>query len=748
MNRSSLKSPEADNYQRTLFLFNSMDHCLLSLKSFLEFLVKSGYSNVKGGICLDKANLTEKSFSEVEAVLTKLQNVIEIKSDHANSILGLTLDFLVLDLRSNFSPNMIIGLIGTIRAGGIIALIGSDNSVWLNSVNRRYFPDGSKSYLLEWFLAEIKTTNNCFFASNKEIEFKQYFTKRDYTENLSTSVYNIPVTPDQKEVIQKLSADFSKGKTENKINIVIADRGRGKSAAVGIALIHFFDKTPNKNVNVVITSQSHRNIDTFFHLILSFLAKKGIDFDLIKKKDSIQGIYFSGKKKIVYKSPTLITRDIKSDILIIDEAASFPQDKLKEILNLKTKRVFISTIHGYEGTGKSFQYKIVSQIKRRSRFKFEIHRLVTPIRYSYNDSIEKLLNRTFLMDVERPNLDFENIDLNSIQIEFDTYPNPRDFFNKTNITKMRQIAGILNYAHYRNQPNDLLLIADSNRHLLATLTYAPQNNDKQLLLAIQLAAEGNISHEGINSVLGGEFVYGDLIPTIALRQFSVDFAHLRGLRIVRIAAHPDYINRGLGRIAINYILEEFKNNDWIGVSFGASLKLIKFWRKFGFFIVQIRPNRSKETGEWNVVLIKPLSDNAKKIIFQASRDFSFQFIQLLNQSLFDMRPELVIEILRSCAFTVKYKPVITKSGKYRLERYIQGHLNFLLTVDVLHELSVFYFVNPKQLELSSAQEMLLVSRILQGRTWGQALGKTGLSREKSYGLLRKGIKKIFRAINE
>ncbi|MHA2239063.1 MAG: GNAT family N-acetyltransferase, partial [Candidatus Hodarchaeales archaeon] len=261
-------------------------------------------------------------------------------------------------------------------------------------------------------------------------------------------------------------------------------------------------------------------------------------------------------------------------------------------------------------------------------------------------------------------------------------------------------------------------------------------------------AEGNISHEGINSVLGGEFVYGDLIPTIALRQFSVDFAHLRGLRIVRIAAHPDYINRGLGRIAINYILEEFKNNDWIGVSFGASLKLIKFWRKFGFFIVQIRPNRSKETGEWNVVLIKPLSDNAKKIIFQASRDFSFQFIQLLNQSLFDMRPELVIEILRSCAFTVKYKPVITKSGKYRLERYIQGHLNFLLTVDVLHELSVFYFVNPKQLELSSAQEMLLVSRILQGRTWGQALGKTGLSREKSYGLLRKGIKKIFRAINE
>ncbi len=522
----------------------------------------------------------------------------------------------------------------------------------------------------------------------------------------------------------------------------MGDRGRGKSVAVGIALYNFILKSENKNVRVVVTSQSSRNIESFFSMLGEFFEKNGAKFVLKRRRNSIQGIFLSDGKKIMYKNPTSITRDIKCDILVIDEAAAFPQDKLKDLLNLKIKRVFISTIHGYEGTGRSFQYKIIAKVKNRPGIQFKIHRLNTPIRYSINDPIETMLNQTFLLDVERPIIEVKNIDLKKNQVEFETYPKPRDFFNEKNIAKMREIAGILNYAHYRNQPNDLLLIADSNRHSLAILANTSKNNDKQILLALQVAEEGKISQERIDSVLEGHYIFGELIPTIALRQFSSEFGHLRGVRIVRIATHPDYINQGLGRIAISKVIKEFENYDWIGVSFGASLKLIKFWKKFGFFIVQIRPNRSKETSEWNVVFIKPLSEKAERIIKQASQDFTFQFIQLLNQSLYDMKPELVIEIINSCSLPSKYDPVITNSGKYRLERYIQGHLNFLLTVDVLHELVISYFINSKKTRLSPAQELLLISRILQGRTWGQTLGRTGLSREKAFGLLRKAIKKV------
>ena len=746
MKKSSLKTSQRENNQRTLFLFDSVKNCLISLRLFLGFLLKTKMLDVKGGIYLEKEISVQDAILEIERILLEFPNIVRFKSTDISENLGITLDFLILDIRTNFSPNMIISLVESVRGGGFIALIGLEESKWLNSVNTNYFPYTTRSYLLEWFLARIKSTKNCVLAFNKDLDFKTYFRKQSFTENLTTSVNNFPVTHDQKKIIEKLSIDLTRGKSYQKINLIIADRGRGKSAAIGLTICKLILGSPNKPVRVIISSQTPNNIQSFFNIISRFFKDRNIKLSLKKKENLIHGISFSNGSFIIYKSPTLILKDIKSEILIIDEAAAFPQDKLNEILNLRVKRIFISTIHGYEGTGRSFQYKIISEVKKRSEIQFEIHRLEIPIRYSVNDSVEKLLNQVFLLDTECPKIISEISELNKQNIDFTVYRNSGDFFNEINLQKLRDVMGILMYAHYRNQPNDLLLIADSNRHFLATLEYTPKNTKKQVLLALQLAKEGNIAREGINKVLEGEYIQGELIPSLAIRQFSLDFASQQGIRIVRIASHPDYIDRGLGRIAITRLLEEFKNYDWIGVSFGASLRLIKFWRKFGFSIIQIRPNRSKETGEWNVVFIKPLSESASKIIDQVSQEFIFQFIPLLNQSLFEMKPELALEILRTCSSTKQYNPSITRSGKYRLERYIQGHLNFLLVVDVLQELVFSYFINPKQIRLSSSQELVLISRILQGRTWSQSLSKTGLSREASFGLMRKSIKKIYDAL--
>ena len=85
---------------------------------------------------------------------------------------------------------------------------------------------------------------------------------------------------------------------------------------------------------------------------------------------------------------------------------------------------------------------------------------------------------------------------------------------------------------------------------------------------------------------------------------------------------------------------------------------------------------------------------------------------------------------------------MTQGGKYRLKRYIEGNLNFLLAVDVLQELVVSYFVVPLELKLSPSQELVLMSRILQGRTWGQTLHKTGLKWKQANGLLQKAILRI------
>ena len=125
-----------------------------------------------------------------------------------------------------------------------------------------------------------------------------------------------------------------------------------------------------------------------------------------------------------------------------------------------------------------------------------------------------------------------------------------------------------------------------------------------------------------------------------------------------------------------------------------------------------------------------------------SADFLLQFIALLKQSLHSMSPELASHILKSCSSLSNYKVRITSSGKIRLKNYLKGNLNFLLTVDVIYELAIAYFVSPTTIKLSSSQEFLLISRVLQGRTWGQTRGRTGLNWKAANALLEKAVAKI------
>ncbi|UCE13959.1 MAG: hypothetical protein JSV04_01980, partial [Candidatus Heimdallarchaeota archaeon] len=56
--------------------------------------------------------------------------------------------------------------------------------------------------------------------------------------------------------------------------------------------------------------------------------------------------------------------------------------------------------------------------------------------------------------------------------------------------------------------------------------------------------------------------------------------------------------------------------------------------------------------------------------------------------------------------------------------------------------AIKYFVSPEKIKLSSSQEALLITRVIQGRTWSQTLARTGLDWKTANGLLAKAITKI------
>ena len=713
--------------------------------------MESKHTSTVGIIVIDDKTSHSLFFRDLNRFLSSLRNVNRISFDEVSTVLGQTVDFLFVDLRKDFIPNKINVLLETVRGGGVIFILGCPYSEWVYSVNKKqaFLEKGPpvkiksmKSILLGWFLENIKFNPQCNTSGSSSSEVVARFNPMPYSINLTTQIKDIPVTSEQKKVIEGIVGAVLDSNHPDSCSILVANRGRGKSASVGLSISQVLSKRGMHSFKVILSSPHPTNVQTLFDFLSRGLTSEKIKFRLIKREGWTLEIRTSSRVKIIYLWPSEINENLKTDLFVVDEAAAIPVGILKEIIRIKAKKIFVSTIHGYEGAGRGFQHKFLHYLRKQKLIHYSEFSLDHPIRYLPGDSIEKLLNNTFLLDVEleQPKIDQKTISKESIRLQ--EYKDPEYLFSEKGLPNLKQLFGLLIYAHYRNQPNDLLLLADSGTHFLAGVYGNDNQNNETLLVSSQLAKEGEMTKQEILRVTSGEFIEGNLISAVAIRHFSREFANLRGLRIVRIAAHPSLVNKGFGRLAIELQNQIFASYDWVGVSFGGTVKLMKFWRKFDFKSVHIRPIKTPGTGEWNIVVIHPLSPPATTIINQASADFLLQFLALLKQSLHSMEPELVIQILKSCSLIPDYKPKITSSGGFRLKNYLKGNINFLLAVDVIYELTTKYFVSPKTVKLSPSQEALLVTRILQGRTWGQTLSKTGLKWKTANGLLEKAIDKI------
>jgi len=116
-------------------------------------------------------------------------------------------------------------------------------------------------------------------------------------------------------------------------------------------------------------------------------------------------------------------------------------------------------------------------------------------------------------------------------------------------------------SHYKNSPNDLQLMSDAPAHELFVLT-APiaEGRLPEPLCVIQVSLEGKISRQSIlNSLSRGQQPSGDLIPWLVSQQFQDDeFASLSGARVVRIATNPDYMSMGYGSRALELLVDYYE----------------------------------------------------------------------------------------------------------------------------------------------------------------------------------------------
>lgn len=123
---------------------------------------------------------------------------------------------------------------------------------------------------------------------------------------------------------------------------------------------------------------------------------------------------------------------------------------------------------------------------------------------------------------------------------------------------LQACVALLVASHYKNTPNDLLLLADAPAHQLFVLlgpVDQAANTLPDVLAVVQVALEGAISRRSaVNNLAKGELPQGDLIPWTVSQQYQdPDFPQLSGARVVRLAVHPELQRAGYGSRALELL---------------------------------------------------------------------------------------------------------------------------------------------------------------------------------------------------
>ncbi|XP_022741678.1 RNA cytidine acetyltransferase 1-like [Durio zibethinus] len=768
-------------------------------------------------------------------------------------ILGNTFGMCILQDFEALTPNLLARTIETVQGGGLIVLLLRS----LSSLTGLYtmFMDVHERYRTESHSEAAGRFNERFLLSLASC--KACVVMDDELNILPISSHIKSITPvpvnedseglseserDLKNLKEELNEDFPVGplikkcctldqgkavitfldaildKNLHSTVALLAARGRGKSAALGLAIAGAIAAGYS---NIYVTAPSPENLKTLFEFVCkgfdAIEYKEHIDYDVVKsvnpefKKATVRiNIYKQHRQTIQYIEPHEHEKLSQVELLVVDEAAAIPLPVVKSLLG--PYLVFLSsTVNGYEGTGRSLSLKLLQQLEEQSQLSkgvegslsgrvFKKIELSESIRYSSADPIESWLNALLCLDVTNSVPSISRLPPPS---ECDLYYVNRDTlfsYHKDSELFLQRMMALYVSSHYKNSPNDLQLMADAPAHHLFVLLGPVDESKNQLpdiLCVIQVSLEGQISHKSaIKSLSDGYQPHGDQIPWKFCEQFrDPEFPRLSGARIVRIATHPSAMRLGYGSAAVELLtryyegqLTSFSELDvedaeetpqgsqlrlseaaekvslleenikprtnlppllvhlrerrpeklhYLGVSFGLTLDLFRFWKKHKFapfYICQI-PNNV--TGEHTCMVLKPLNSNDFEVdgsdewgfFSPFYQEFRLKFSRNLSHHFRNMEYKLAMSVLDPKINFTDIEPMPSKSDGFsklfstqlspydmgRLKDYTNNLIDYLSICDLVSILAHLYFQEKIPVTLSYVQASILFCMGLQNQ---------------------------------
>jgi tRNA(Met) cytidine acetyltransferase len=541
---------------------------------------------------------------------TPLKSVLTLPHKKAQSQLGKEFDLVLFDASEQFAPDSLGAIVGTIVAGGTLILA---------------LPETSKNSLcLERFMrvvTKFKDSHDSFRLVNQGQDLPKLSAPEHRDNSTKKQLYR---TDDQQLAVEAI---FKVVHGHRRRPLVISsDRGRGKSAALGIAAANLVLKG---KTNIIVTAPSMATSDTLFEHAARLLPQEKLSKGLLQYQHA----------SIQFIAPdALITSDIKTDLLLIDEAAAIPTSILEKLLNKFSRIVFATTLHGYEGTGRGFVIRF-QKILDKVTPDWRKLTMATPIRWDKDDHLESfsfdalLLNAIPVDDkliskASSDSCDFEQIDR-------------KQLLNDEN--SLKELFGLMVLAHYRTRPSDLQMMLDRD-----DVSVYVMRQQGHIVASSWLVAEGELEQELAHAIYAGNRrLKGHLLPQSLLAHAGIAHAgNLNYQRIIRITVHPAIQDRGIGKALIQNITHDVSRNktDVIGTSFAANVELVNFWNKAGFSPVRLGLHQDDVSGSHAVMMLDACSEKGTKLLAQSQQRLQQQWAYLLARHFKDLDAELLIAI--------------------------------------------------------------------------------------------------------
>lgn len=643
-----------------------------------------------------------------------LLNLKPISAREAIGYLGRDTERIIVNAFAGFNPNAFAQLCGTLKGGGELILITPPASHWPDYQDPEYAAFRGSRYQDHRFSG--------YFIRHLITQLSEYRPSPPPLPNPKDLENPLYFSAQQQALVANLLESLAQPASTQ---VITADRGRGKTSALGLALVAAVEaeiRSKDRPLQVLVTAPNRAAVASLFDMLAQCLPEgrlrgSGFDHPAMQVK--------------FYPPSVLLDKWVKPDLLIVDEAAALPVSLLKVLQRQHTHHWYATTLHGYEGNGRGFELRFLTGLHQQE-IPFHRTHLTQPVRWAEGDPLEALCFRMLCLEAEAT----ERSGSFDAQFTYEVLSSSQ-LIEQTAL--LNQVFGLLVAAHYRTTPNDLRQLLDSPDSQIRALMCSGQPVAVALLLE-----EGPLPSDLVEAIWAGyRRPAGDMIPqTLVSREGLTSAAALRGWRVMRIAVHPSMQRKGLGSQLLADIVTEARTTglDFCGASFAADHERVSFWLNNGFTPFRLGERRDAVTANWPLLVWQPLSALAQALSLEVQHDF---YQRLLLKLTLHEQPEeqcLVMRCLAALplAFTLSESDLAIIQGVALHQRSIDDSL-----LSLRRGLSLANIMRAL-LTLPKVDQALLLGRVFRLRSSRELEAITGISGQKAQQLrIRQLLAQLF-----